>query len=490
MKKLLIVLLSMVLITGLFGCSSKSDLPLPEVSDGVRGDLGIDKNINEDTIDEYLNRSDAVYRDMRMLEDEARFEAIGGDSKLTGFVKGFEVVPYPYICNVEDLPENVGNSYTGVTLFTHENDEYIANYEESMDILEELFPKNKTIFLMCGGGGYAGMMKKLLVGLGWDPNKIYNVGGYWYYKGNNNVQVIYEENGETKYNYDLVNYHDIDFKLLTKLRESGTIEKDVDKAIEKSNFIRLKTVEDLQKLENENKTFPLFVFLSGCPSCAKFLPIVQEYSDKNNIQIYSIDLNDIWGNDNSVTERIKYAPSLFIYKDGEVIDFLESSNNEDYPMYQSVDKLSEWIASKIDINLFEECDDMRKVLFVCHGNICRSVMAEYILKSKTDDIYCESAATSSEEIGNDIYQPAKNCLDRHKISYDRHYARKVTADDYDRFDEIYVMDSNNLYNIKRIMDDPDNKIKKLCDYDIADPWYTDDFELTYRQLNEGIDKLL
>ncbi len=133
---------------------------------------------------------------------------------------------------------------------------------------------------------------------------------------------------------------------------------------------------------------------------------------------------------------------------------------------------------------------MRKILFVCHGNICRSVMAEYILKNRTSDIYCESRATSNEEIGNDIYSPAKECLDKHNIKYDRHHAKRITQDDYDNFDEIYVMDSNNMHNINRIVDDVDRKIKKLCVYDIEDPWYTGNYELVYREINEGIDKLL
>lgn len=133
---------------------------------------------------------------------------------------------------------------------------------------------------------------------------------------------------------------------------------------------------------------------------------------------------------------------------------------------------------------------MRRILFVCHGNICRSVMAEYILKSKTNDIYCESAATSCEELNNDIYPPAKHCLDMHGIKYSKHRARRVTKQDYDNFDEIYVMDSNNMRNISYILDDPDHKIKKLCDYDIEDPWWTDNFELVYKQINEGIERLL
>lgn len=354
MKKLLSLLLVVFIITNLVACNSKQDLPLPEISDGVRGDLGIDKNINEETIDKYLNRDDAVYRDMRMLIDEADYEAIGGDSYLSGYVKGFEVVSYPYLCSVEGLPKEVGSYYTGPSLFNHVDDEYVANYEESLEILESLFPKDKYIFLMCGGGGYAGMTKKLLVGLGWDENKIYNVGGYWYYHGNNNVEVKYEENGEDKYNFALVDYHDIVFDSLTPI-DGYEPTDNIKENLDKSDFIRIKNVEELQALESEKKTFPLFVFLSGCPTCAEFMPIVQTYAYQNDIEMYSIDLNDIWGSDNAITERIKYAPSMFIYKEGEVIAYLDSSNDEDYDYYKSVEKLTEWFNSHIDIDLFEKC---------------------------------------------------------------------------------------------------------------------------------------
>ena len=211
-----VVILAIILIvTGAFVfTSNKNELPKPEVTSGLRGEFGIDKNINEKTIDDYLGRDDSVYRDMRMLKDPGDYEAIGGDSYLSGFVKGFEVVPYPYLVNVSGLPEEVGDTYTGKTLFTEKDGEYTANYKESMDILEYLFPKDKNIFLMCGGGGYAGMAKNLLVALGWDADKIYNVGGYWYYDGDNNVEVKNTKYGDTTYDFWKVPYHDIDFDSL------------------------------------------------------------------------------------------------------------------------------------------------------------------------------------------------------------------------------------------------------------------------------------
>ena len=187
-------------------------LPTPEVSEGMRGELGIDKNINESTIDNYLGRSDSVYRDMRMLVDEADYEAVDGDSYLSGIVKGFEVIPLPYLIEPEGLPEEVGEGYTGKTLFSKNSDgKYVANYKESMQVLEDVFPKDKVIFLMCGGGGYAGMTKNLLVSLGWDENKIYNVGGYWYYEGKNDVPIKMTIDGVETYAFWKLNYHVIDF---------------------------------------------------------------------------------------------------------------------------------------------------------------------------------------------------------------------------------------------------------------------------------------
>ncbi len=199
--------------------SNSKALPKPTVTGGERGILGIDKNINEQTIDKYLGRKDAVYRDMRMLVDPGNYAAIGGDSYLSGFIKGFEVVPYPLLTEVKGLPEEVGDSYKGKTLFTQKDDgTYVANYKESLDYLEYYFPKDKIIFLMCGGGGYAGMTKNLLVSLGWDKSKIYNVGGYWYYNGKNNVSIKRTSGNDVIYDFWKVTYHDIDFENMTEVK--------------------------------------------------------------------------------------------------------------------------------------------------------------------------------------------------------------------------------------------------------------------------------
>ncbi len=200
-----------------FPNTAPAGLPKPELSEGERGQLGIDKNINESTIDNYLGRSDSVYRDMRMLKDPGNYEAIGGDSNLSGFVNGFEVVPLPYLVNVTGLPSAVGDTYTGPTLFTNKNGEYVPNYRESIEILTALFPQEKNIFLMCGGGGYAGMTKTMLVALGWDADKIYNVGGFWNYSGENTIKTVHDGvDGKNVYDFYKVPYHNIDFSTLTK----------------------------------------------------------------------------------------------------------------------------------------------------------------------------------------------------------------------------------------------------------------------------------
>ena len=228
MKKYIwqLVVSVVILVTGafvlgryVFPNDGLAALPVPELAEGQRGELGIDKNVNEETIDKYLGRSDAVYRDMRMLKDPGNYEAIGGDAYLSGFVNGFEVVPLPYLVNVSGLPEVVGDTYTGKTLFTEKDGKYTANYDESLAVLEALFPKDKVIFLMCGGGGYAGMTKNMLVALGWDASKIYDAGGYWFYNGDNKVEVKrILPNGKVMYDFYKVPYHEIDFSVLTEVK--------------------------------------------------------------------------------------------------------------------------------------------------------------------------------------------------------------------------------------------------------------------------------
>lgn len=229
--KLLVILLVGVIIGGvcvylIFGNKENNNslepLPAQEKSEGLRGVYDIDKNINDETIDNYLGRPDVVYRDLRMLEDTATWENKGGERDLTGFIKGFEVVPYPYLTEFPQAyidqkeSENVHNLYQGKTLFRlDDKGNYIANYKESMDILEYLFPKDKTIFLICGAGGYANFTKQMLGALGWDTSKIYNLGGYWYYNGKNAISTKVE--GSDKCDFSKVPYHNIDFDRLTEV---------------------------------------------------------------------------------------------------------------------------------------------------------------------------------------------------------------------------------------------------------------------------------
>ena len=145
---------------------------------------------------------------------------------------------------------------------------------------------------------------------------------------------------------------------------------------------------------------------------------------------------------------------------------------------------------------------MTKILFVCHGSICRSPMAEFIFGDLVKKANLEasfqiaSAATSREEIGNDVYPPARAELRAHGIPVGHRAAVQVTPRDYDDYDWLLTMDENNARNLRRILPhDPDGKIRALLSFaglqrGIADPWYTDDFEAAYRDIDEGCRALL
>ena len=225
--RFLLALLCLVAIA-LSGCeggggSLSASLPASEPDSGSI--FGIDKNINMETIDNYLERDDVEYIDVRMLFDPADYGTIGGEADLTRTIRGFKIIPYPYLASLSELP--VTGAYSGACLYTLEWGETGAiesltpNYEESEMILDELFPKDKVIFLMCGGGGYSGMTKALLIYLGWDERLLYNIGANWTYTGENALElVVYSEEagGNNIYATWRADYAYIDF---SRLNPSG-----------------------------------------------------------------------------------------------------------------------------------------------------------------------------------------------------------------------------------------------------------------------------
>ena len=143
-----------------------------------------------------------------------------------------------------------------------------------------------------------------------------------------------------------------------------------------------------------------------------------------------------------------------------------------------------------------------RIMFVCHGNICRSPMGEFILKDMLQKCHLTghtvaSSAVSREEIGNPVYPPARRELARHGISCDGHHARQLTRAEYDQYDLFLVMDSSNLIQIARIFpDDPEHKVHRLLEYagrpkeDVDDPWYSGDFSSAYADILAGCEGLL
>lgn len=145
---------------------------------------------------------------------------------------------------------------------------------------------------------------------------------------------------------------------------------------------------------------------------------------------------------------------------------------------------------------------MKRIMFVCHGNICRSPMAEFVFKDmikklgREDEFCVESSATSSEELGNTIHYGTAGILKKENIPYTKRYATLLEKSDYEKYDLFICMDSRNIRNAQRILGgDFEGKIRLLMEYtgesmDVADPWYTDDFDTTYKDIKRGLEAFL
>lgn len=145
---------------------------------------------------------------------------------------------------------------------------------------------------------------------------------------------------------------------------------------------------------------------------------------------------------------------------------------------------------------------MHRILFICHGNICRSTMAQFVMEElvrragREDEFVIDSAATSSEELGNPPHRGTVAKLRAEGIPVGRHRARRVRRDEYGSWDHIVYMDAENAWGLSRILgDDPDHKVSRLLDWtsrpgDVADPWYTGDFDATYEDVRAGCEALL
>jgi protein-tyrosine phosphatase len=139
---------------------------------------------------------------------------------------------------------------------------------------------------------------------------------------------------------------------------------------------------------------------------------------------------------------------------------------------------------------------MIKILFLCHGNICRSPMAEFVMKDLvkkagiSDRVHVASAAVSREEIGNPVYPPARRELQRHGIDCHGHAAHQITRRELEEYDKIYYMDSSNARYLKRLFGSDADKCQPLLDHDVADPWYTGDFAATWNDVLSGCQAIL
>lgn len=230
MKRIAVLCIVFLLPLALLaGCAADSggephQTDLPPAQPATDDMFGVDVNINQSNIDDYLGRDDVAYRDIRMLFDPADYAAIGGEADLTRTIEGFKVVPFPYIGTLGDLP--VDGAYDGPALFDVEwaPDGTVLTmaprYEESRMIIDELFPQDKAIFLMCGGAGYSGMMRQMLIHLGWNESKIYNIGGNWEYQGEHRLELVVhpeKADGDPIYATWRADYAYIDFDKLQEL---------------------------------------------------------------------------------------------------------------------------------------------------------------------------------------------------------------------------------------------------------------------------------
>ena len=139
---------------------------------------------------------------------------------------------------------------------------------------------------------------------------------------------------------------------------------------------------------------------------------------------------------------------------------------------------------------------MIKILFVCHGNICRSPMAEFVMKDlvakagRSAEFHIASAAVSREELGNPVYPPARRELQKHGIACDGHAAHQITRRELEEYDLIYYMDASNARYLRRLFGNDAEKCQPLLGRDVADPWYTGDFTATWNDILEGCARIL
>lgn len=322
-------------------------LPKPEIASGERGVMGVDAHVNEQTIDAYLNMPNTRYVDVRMPDDPADWEAIGGDSRISGIVEGFEVVPFPLLVPTGDLPDAVGKGYDGPTLFVSDGDGgYAAAYNESMSVLCDLFPPDEDIVLMCGAGGYAGKTKELLVSLGWREDHIWVAGGWWYYEGSHGVEVAHDNgHGQRTWDFHKLLIHGIDFDVLHPVG-SGPDEGTSDEAAELvKNLPRVSDADGFRKAVGSGDAV-VYVYLPGCSACAEFAPVAAELAGTGQVSTYAVAYGDL--PDASLRLLVGHAPGVIVFSGGEPVASLSADRDDDVPVYRSLETFTGWLSRYLD----------------------------------------------------------------------------------------------------------------------------------------------